>query len=69
MHLSKHIDGVEVTLGNRFAELEYAHKVFDNWYPRINTTMDDFRLDIRALCKTVHRVVLDAGAPTLAASK
>ena len=54
MRLSKHIDGVEVTLGNRFAELEDAHKVFDNWYPRTNTTMDDFRLEISALCKMVH---------------
>jgi len=44
--------------------LEQAHKVLDDWRPRVDATMDDLLLEIGALRKTMHQVVLVAGAPS-----
>ncbi|WVZ88557.1 hypothetical protein U9M48_035065 [Paspalum notatum var. saurae] len=58
--LLKRIDGVEKTLGDRFQAIETAAVTIDSWKAQINASVDDLRLDLGALRKTVNRVVLEA---------
>ena len=58
--LSERIDGVKKTLGERFHTLESAAQIFDDWKPRIESSVEDLNIEIGALRKTVNRIVLDS---------
>lgn len=58
--LSKRIDDVDHSWGSRFQALESAAQVFDDWKPRVDATVDDLKMEMSALRKTVHRVVVDS---------
>ena len=64
--LTQRISDVEKTLGDRFQSLEKAAQLLDDWKPKIDSSMEDLRIEVGALRKTVNRVVLDM--PTPAAS-
>lgn len=57
---------VESSIGKQFNALEDAAKVFDDWKLRTDTAVEELRGEMGALHKTVHRVVLDAGAASSA---
>ncbi|CAD6228400.1 unnamed protein product [Miscanthus lutarioriparius] len=64
--LSKRIDDVEAALGARFTTLENTHKLFDDWRPRVDATIDGFRVELSMMRKTMNRVVLDSGSASSA---
>jgi hypothetical protein len=64
--LSDRITSVEQKLTNRLINMDNAAKVFADWRPRIDATIDDIRLEMGAMRKTFHRVVLDGDPVTSA---
>jgi len=65
-NLSKRIDDVEAALGARFTTLENAHKLFEDWRPEVDATIDNFRVELGAMRKTMNRVVPDSKAASSA---
>ena len=64
--LTLQIETVETNIGKRFGDLENSSKVLNDWKPRMDATVDDLRLELGALRKTVNRVVINSGAATSA---
>jgi len=64
--LSQRIDGVEKVLSDRFHALETAAQVFDDWKPKIEASVDDLRVEIGAMRKTVNRVMMEASSASAA---
>ncbi|CAN6166061.1 unnamed protein product [Urochloa humidicola] len=64
--LTTRIDGVEKALGDRFENLESAAKVLDDWKPKVDASIEDLRIEVGAMRKTVNRVVFDSSAPSTA---
>lgn len=62
--LAQHIDGVEKSLGDRFLSLERAAQTVDEWKPRVDSSVEDLRVEIGALRKTVNGVILDMPSPS-----
>jgi hypothetical protein len=52
--LSDRITSVEQKLTNRLINMDNAAKVFADWRPRIDATIDDIRLEMGAMRKTFH---------------
>lgn len=53
----------EKTLGDRFQSHEQAAPLLDDWKPKIESSMEDLRIEVGALRKLVNRVVLDMPSP------
>ena len=68
--VTERIDGVEHALDDRFKRIEAAAGKFGDWKPKVDASIDDLRLELGAMRKTVNRVILDstpaAGAGILA---
>ncbi|CAO2149487.1 unnamed protein product [Urochloa humidicola] len=58
--LADRIDGVEKTLGDRFQSVEQAAQQLEDWKPRVEAYVEDVRVEVGALRKTVNRVILDS---------
>jgi hypothetical protein len=58
------IDSVEQNLGDRFSAMEKAAEVFEDWRPKVEAGMEDLKMEVGALQKTVYRVVLDSTPST-----
>jgi hypothetical protein len=61
-NLSKRIDDVEAALSAHFTTLENAHKLFEDWRPGVDATIDNFRVELGAMRKTMNRVVPNSKA-------
>ncbi|CAO2191183.1 unnamed protein product [Urochloa humidicola] len=64
--LTGRIDEVDKALGARFESLEAAAQVLEDWKPKVDASIDDLRIEVGAMRKTVNRVVLDV-SPTSSA--
>jgi len=68
--VSERIDGVERSLDDRLKRIEVAAGDVGDWKPKVDASIDDLRLELAAMRKTVNRVILDstpaAGAGILA---
>ncbi|CAN6331500.1 unnamed protein product [Urochloa humidicola] len=58
--LTTKIDEVDKTLGARFENLEEEAKVLEDWKPKVDASIEDLRIEVGAMRKTVNRVVLDS---------
>ncbi|CAO2166027.1 unnamed protein product [Urochloa humidicola] len=58
--LAERIDGVEKALGDHFQSVEQAAQQLEDWKPKVEASVEDLRVEIGALRKTVNRVVLDS---------
>ena len=45
---------MEQKLADRFVDVENTAKVFDDWKPRIDATIDDILMEMGAMRKTFH---------------
>lgn len=64
--LTERIDAMESSIGKRFGDLEAAAKVFDEWRPKVDSSVEELRSEVGALRQKVDRVVPDPGAATSA---
>jgi hypothetical protein len=60
--VTERIEGVEHAFDNRFKRIEEAAREFGDWKPKVDTTIDNVRLELGAIRKTVNRVVLDSSS-------
>jgi len=54
--LSSRINSVEHTIAGRFDKIEHAVQVFDTWKPKVDASMEEFRVEIGAFRKTNESV-------------
>lgn len=64
--MTQRIDVVEKTLADRFASMDSAAKVFNDWKPHVDAAVDDIHQEMGVLRKSVHRMVLDGSLTTSA---
>ena len=60
--VSERIDGVERSLDDRLKRIEVAADDVGDWKPKVDATIDDMRIELGAIRKTVNRVILDSNS-------
>ena len=52
--VTEHIEGVEYSLDDRFKRIEDAAGEFGEWKPKVDACIDDVRMELGAMRKTVN---------------
>ena len=64
--VTERIEGVEHAFDERFKRIEDAAGEFSEWKPKVDASIDDVRMELGAMRKTVNRVVLESNSASAA---